>query len=197
MSEAERQRESAREGEAIETERVFGDVGSCLGRASIGCAGALAWVLGVAVLLFVASGCEDDDSDQPGHLVHWDGPVYQLPGSPNAEGTSEFDGWEHCGWQDARFLMVPAVHVPGRESLTPDRQDYPWLTFVSDPKHVLRANVVGALNLDASLPEDAVRSPYTQKDRELWFAPSESASGAYLVDGSKVERWPRFDGGCD
>lgn len=157
----------------------------------------MAWMLGAVVLLFVASGCEEHESDQPGHLVHWDGPLYQLAGSPNAEGASEFDGWEHCGWQDARFLIVPALHVPGRESLPPDRQNYQWLTFVRDPKHVLPANVVGTLNLDAALPGDAVRTPYTQKGRELWFSPVEGASGVYVVDGSNVERWPRFDGGCD
>lgn len=187
MSEAERQRESVREGEAIATERDFADAGSCLRRAAVGCAGALLWVLGALLVLLVATGCEDDESPNPGHLVHWDGPRYQLAGSPNAEGASEFDGWKHCGWQDARFLIVPALHVPGRESLPSDRQNYQWLTFVRDPKHVLRASVVGTLNLDASLPEDAVRSRYTQKGRELWFAPSEAASAAYVVDGSKVE----------
>jgi hypothetical protein len=197
MSEAERQRESRREGEAIETERVFGDVGSCLGQAAMGCVGALVLGFGLVLVLLVATGCEDDESPNPGHLVQWEGPVYQSAGSPNAERTSEFDGWEHCGWQSARFLVVPAVYVAGHDSLPEDIQRYPWLTFVRDRKHVLRANVVGTLDLDASLPGDAMRTPYTQKGRELWFSPSESATGAYVVDGSTVERWPRFDGGCD
>lgn len=197
MSEAEKQREARREADAIETERVFADAGSCFGRAAIGCAGGLVLAFALVILLLLAIPGEDHESAQPGHLVHWDGPVYQLAGSPNAEGASEFDGWEHCGWQSARFLVVPAVHIAGRHELPPDMQRYPWLTFVRDRQQVLRANVVSALNLDASLPPDAIRAPYTQKGRELWFSPSESASGAYVVDGSEVERWPRFDGGCD
>ncbi len=58
-------------------------------------------------------------------------------------------------------------------------------------------NTRGDFEADASLPADAVRTGYSDGDRQLWFAPSEAALAAYIVDGENIERWPRFDGGCD
>ena len=197
MSETERQRESRREGEAIGTEQGLWEAASCLGQLAVGCLAATVGLLVLVggALLFAA--CDPGESAEPGHIVQWSGPTYPIPDSPHLYSAVEFDGPDHCGWEKARFLQVPAADISGREGATQELQRRPALTFVRDPRGVIRSNVVGELNLHANLPADAVKAPYTQKRRELWFSPSESASGAYLVEGSKVERWPRFDGGCD
>jgi len=151
---------------------------------------ALVAALGAAPLVTAAW---QDDGDA---RIVWNGPDHPLEGSPNPLQAVEDLGPEHCGWQTVRFLTVPAVEIPGRELLTGDRAIYHSLTYVRSSARVL-AHTQGDFEPKPALPADAVRTPYTNGDRQLWFSSSEATLGAYIVEGDNVERWPRFDGGCD
>lgn len=187
MSEAGRQRESARDGDAIETERVFGDIGSCLGRAAIGCAGAAL----VAALLLVAAvlltGCEGTSQD-------WKGPVLTGPQYAGTVTVYQARGPSHCGWDTVTFLVVPTDIVPGRERIDERLRSGDWLVYVNSSDMPALA---GTFLARATLPPDAQRSEYNKGSTELWFAASDGGAYAYLIRGKRVERWPRFDSGCD
>jgi hypothetical protein len=122
--------------------------------------------------------------------VVWDGPEYFYPPDSSPHGVSEFDGWEHCGWEDIRFLSVPAQALPV------DISPAGGATFVrtSSSEHF---PTLGDFEPNATLPADAIPTDYADGSRELWFSPADGNTYAYIVDGGRVERWPRFDGGCD
>ena len=142
-----------------------------------------------AGLIFAMAACTDKENPRGGNRVAWDGPAYVHPPDPNPVGAAEFDGWEHCGWEDIRFLGVPPEVVPGHDG----RQRY---QFVRTSAAELPWTV-GDFEASAALPADATKSPYSQDDRELWFSAADAGRYAYIVDGESVERWPRFDGGCE
>ena len=152
-------------------------------------------VLGVVILAgfnLASSLLPEGDS-----TVAWDGPDFPLEGSPNPLRTLEFDGWEHCEWQSIRFLVVPREVIPAVDSVVPERvRAWHSLYYVRTSARTL-PHTQGDFVANAELPADAVASPYTEGKRELWFSPSDAARYAYIVDGHRVERWPRFDGGCD
>jgi hypothetical protein len=62
-------------------------------------------------------------------------------------------------------------------------------TYVRDRDGALET--VGRLDTDATLPENARNSGYHLGDVQLWFGRN-ARQAAYVVDGSKVERWPRL-----
>ena len=153
--------------------------------------GRMKWIPVLAVTTLVAlAACRHHENPSAGNRVVWDGPEYFYPPDSSPHGVSEFDGWEHCGWEDIRFLGVPAQALPA--DIAPQR----GVQFVrTSPTQ--RFNPVGEFDADATLPPDAVRTAYSDDTRELWFSPADGNTYAYIVDGESVERWPRFDGGCD
>jgi hypothetical protein len=62
-------------------------------------------------------------------------------------------------------------------------------TYVRDPDGTLET--VGALDTDATLPRTARNSGYHLDNVQLWFGRN-ARQAAYLVEGPKVERWPRL-----
>lgn len=150
---------------------------------------ARAIVVVLAAAAFVVAGCQHQENPRGGDKVSWDGPVHAIPGSSRPSGVVEFDGWEHCQWQSIRFLGVPAQAFPGEAGKT-------FLEYVDTTPAELPLTV-GDFDPEATLPPDAVQTEYTDGDRELWFSPAEGTTYAYIVHGESVERWPRFDGGCD
>jgi hypothetical protein len=61
--------------------------------------------------------------------------------------------------------------------------------YVRDPDGTLET--VGALDTDGTLPRSAHNSGYHLGDVQLWLG-RDAREAAYLVEGSKVERWPRL-----
>lgn len=108
-------------------------------------------------------------------------PDWRLNGEkqPRQIQVDEWKGSSHCGWQDITFLTYGARYVrdtTGRfEGSTP----------VSYAEGI-------------ELPALARDTGWRDGDRELWVGP-EGATGptsVFVVDGDEIERWPRFDLGC-
>ncbi|CAI9406294.1 hypothetical protein [Nocardioides sp. T2.26MG-1] len=102
-------------------------------------------------------------------------------------------GVEHCGWQDVTFLDMD---WPPDDPAAPSRRQYLW-----DPKGILDDRTLTDSTDDAELPGDARFTGYSSDLGELWLAPSDQDTRAYLVseDGDEVETWGRTDRtvGCD
>lgn len=145
----------------------------------------------VAALLLVAavllSGCEGSEED-------WKGPVFTGLEYAGTVTVYEARGPSHCGWDTVSFLVVPTNIVPGREQIEERFRRGDWLVYVNDSDMPALA---GTFVAGATLPPDAQRSEYNKGSTELWFAASDGAAYAYVVKGESVERWPRFDSGCD
>lgn len=122
---------------------------------------------------------------------------WKLAGEPvDPDQVESSAGPEHCGWQDAHFLSLS--WPPKRTYDDPRRKR----TYIRDPEGVLRdAALTAKFRGDAVLPAAAEATGYENDGTELWFAPSDSDSTAYLVSdgGQRVEAWPRDIAGigCD
>lgn len=120
---------------------------------------------------------------------------WQRDGRPATRVQIEaYQGDDHCGWAEVTFLQV--LWPPTRNPLrTEDRQ------FVRDPGGRLGVPALRTGYQHAGkLPADAAATGFVNDGIELWFAPSDQDTRAYLVaaDG-RVEVWPRATEpfGCD
>lgn len=108
-----------------------------------------------------------------------------------------FVGATHCGWENASFVVTgsPIGAVFDRGS------DQNW--YVKDPTGVfdnLRDSSngysyewFGEFEVDIELPDSAVFSGFNRGVVELWLNETEQGTAAYIVEGTKVEHWPRVD----
>lgn len=92
---------------------------------------------------------------------------------------SMYPGAEHCGWEAVIFLDVGAA-AEARH-------------FARDPRGVEAVVVrsTGSLATAVAMPADATDTGFRGAGVQLWFADSDP-DGAYLTDGTTVERWPRM-----
>lgn len=124
----------------------------------------------------------------------WLGP----DGEPADRGPREFEvrsfmGAEHCDWESVIFLSV--AWPPGT-TYTAGPGGPPFRQYVRDAQGDLGAaadQLVGALELDAQLPDDAAATGYhTDTGAELWLG-QDADEHVYLVVDGDVERWPRAE----
>lgn len=94
---------------------------------------------------------------------------------------ADIAGLEHCGWQSARMLHVPAADG----SL--------WKQYLRDPEGVfVGSRVLDTYAEDVDLPDGATFSGYRNLEgHELWFTDEDRA--AYVLTADGVERWPRAE----
>ena len=115
----------------------------------------------------------------------WEDPWRDARGDEVGEFVvTTYRGAEHCGWQSAVFLHLGWPLGTAAKTMNSARQ------YVRDPNGLFRSEVA-PLDLDASLPDDAEDTGYDQGDIELWISKREAANAIYIVDGKRVERWPR------
>ena len=105
-----------------------------------------------------------------------------------------YQGEEHCDWQDVTFLQVAwPLGTSGAQGKA--------RMYVRDPERVLAEQSLAEFQSDARLPEDAEFTGYSSEVGELWLAPGDQDTVAYVVtkDGEHVEAWPRTRSlmGCD
>ncbi len=101
------------------------------------------------------------------------------------EEISAAAGPQHCGWQSATFLEL-GWPLGSRPTTAAGIRQY-----VRDPDRLLPD--LPPLQVQASLPTDAVATGYFAGPVQLYFSPRDQDRAAYLVLGSSVERWPRSD----
>ncbi len=97
-------------------------------------------------------------------------------------------GPEHCSWETVTFLHVGI-------SLGDVKKKYGTPTFTHDPYGDLNRGGWQLVQFDgnAELPEDAEFSGYLNDGVELWVSPSRLETEVYMIDGDKVEKWPRMN----
>jgi hypothetical protein len=140
--------------------------------------------------LVLVSGC--GQVRVPGPSGRW-----TLAGKPvSGQQVESSAGPEHCGWQDAQFLLLS--WPPGRTHDDPRR----LRTYVKDPHGVLGSapSLREGYQADTALPGDAVDTGYRNDGYALWYSRRAADSRVYLVRGEgEVESWPRATSavGCD
>lgn len=135
-----------------------------------------------AALLALLCGCTRDVEREPS------GPWSVAGGTVDPEVVASAAGPAHCDWQAAHLLEV-TWPLPGTTSAARELRSY-----VRDPDGVLPGgDRQGRFRPEADLPADARSTGYVNDGWELWFAPSDDSTTAYLVrDGGRtVEAWPR------
>lgn len=123
----------------------------------------------------------DSTPEYPGYVWTRNG----QPVTPEELGTVAAPG--HCGWQSATFLSIgwpPGTHS---RSAAEARQ------YIRDPKGVTRTTFRDRLDLQATLPRDALATGYVHDGIEIYLSPSDQDEAIYVVGSRTVERWPRSD----
>jgi hypothetical protein len=93
----------------------------------------------------------------------------------STEKIESYVGPEHCGWQSATFLQLGS-----------DWHD----SYVRNPPGELTEFLAGPYREHVTLPDDAVRTPYTREGDRLWLAADKMT--AYVgSDPADLEAWPR------
>jgi hypothetical protein len=108
------------------------------------------------------------------------------------------------GWRDAEERLV-REHVVGTASIdcvddavflylgwplgTPFDKVYAAHVYERDPHGTLKT--IGSLDTEVTLPDSARNTGYHLGTVQLWLG-KDARKAAYLVEGSKVERWPRL-----
>ena len=130
------------------------------------------------------SGGENPWNDRPGQ-ARAERPWLDSGGDTVSEHVvSTYWGADHCGWQSALFLHL-GWPLGTNEKIGEGFQ------YVRDPKGLDGIESVAPLDLDATLPVDAMYSGYHQDGTQLWLSEREVEEAVYIVRGDKVERWPR------
>jgi hypothetical protein len=96
-------------------------------------------------------------------------------------------GPEHCQWQSATFLTI------GWPLGTPARDAGSARQYIRDPLGVVPAHLLAPFEKKIDVPRDARPTGYRYQNIQLYLAPSDQDSAAYLVGPGSVERWPRSD----
>lgn len=100
---------------------------------------------------------------------------------------AERPGPEHCGWQQARVLIV------GQPLGTPYTTRADTTEFVRDPDGAFdRPDLTAGFDPLATLPDDAVDSGFRRDDLAVFHTPGDQ-SAIWLVSPEGVERWPAGD----
>lgn len=68
-------------------------------------------------------------------------------------------------------------------------------TTIKQVNYDLRSRPPVGFESDAELPGDAEFSGYVKNGVELWISQSQLDTAVYMVDGSRVERWPKAEPG--
>jgi hypothetical protein len=132
----------------------------------------------LALLVLAASGCGGDAHKRL--LEGWERGGREVSQSQLQLST----GPSHCEWDDAVVLSLRwPLEGPDTASA--------WSSFVRDPDDGLAEYTAASFDADAELPDDAVRTGFTNAEVELWLAGDHST--AYLVDGNTVEAWPAVE----
>jgi hypothetical protein len=120
-----------------------------------------------------------------------DGPWLDAQGGPLPDGAlTIFRGHEHCDWQPVTFMDLGwPLGTPVASPL----QENTYRQYVRDPEGVLHSSFSLSFDLDPTLPAAAETTGYHSGDWELWINESEADRFIYLVNGARVERWPRAD----
>jgi hypothetical protein len=129
-------------------------------------------------------------------LVGCGGRDYEVSASPpvspwdeswrDAEGSVVQDHIVGAGYAECVDAVLLSVGWPlGTPFKTVDSAR----TYVRDPDGTLKS--VGSLERHATLPTSTRNTGYHLGDLQLWLG-KDARETAYLVEGSKVERWPRL-----
>lgn len=98
------------------------------------------------------------------------------------------EGPPHCNWETAVFLTVGWPLGTSPETAADTRE------YLRDPDgRVPEERLLGELDLDVEMPEDAQFTGYSTDEVELWFGPDEGNKFSYLKTGDGTERWPRAE----
>ena len=143
-------------------------------------------------------------------------PTQPPPGPPCASFVRDpentpFDESEDRGWCDAagrgrvisrdRLVLLTRypcgrakaaiLHIGRPLGATLDPLDR-W-EYVRDPAGEFLAEqwVTAPYDGDATMPDDAANSGWTNGNIDLWISPSDLDRAVYMVRGDTVERWPR------
>jgi hypothetical protein len=146
-----------------------------------------------------ASASPQQSSPEEGSLASRFQKVPEYPGEPWQKGglrvpESELQlarGASHCGWEESAYIGGTALGTNGGEASRS--------VWSRDPLGVINRRTQAGFRAQASLPDDAVFTGYTQGPVELWTAPSDEGEYVYLVnsqDRTDVERWVAGGGGC-
>ena len=138
--------------------------------------------MAVALLALVA--CQEasvapEASVDPAGWLHGNQPVssHVIDSAPGAA---------HCGDQESIFLILGWPLGTAWSDPTKSR----W--YVRNPSSFLIDHYVAdTFSADATAPPDARFTGYRNPVMELWLAPSDQDSVAYLHIAGRFERWPR------
>jgi hypothetical protein len=100
-------------------------------------------------------------------------------------------GDKHCDWDSVTFLEIAwplGTVVHSGEGVRQRARQY-----VRGPSSTLRdLSLRSSFDPNASLPENASDTGYQSSDDwQLWISPDDVDRHVYLLNGSRVERWPR------
>ncbi len=121
---------------------------------------------------------------------------YEATWSGPSDGeVTEYDGFEHCGTEEIRFLSVRLGTIAGVEINLASA----GTTFALNAEDARQSPPPGAglADLDAELPANAIDTGYHHRGRRLYIVPGYRPEAVYIVGNRHVERWPRSDSGCD
>ncbi len=107
-----------------------------------------------------------------------------------AEIIISLTGSEHCGWESATLLHIGSPLGSVNESGRDVNQ------YLRDPEGVftrLTDRLRSTYEPNADLPSDAEFSGYVRDGVELWVSQSQIDKAIYMVDGARVERWPKAE----
>lgn len=99
-------------------------------------------------------------------------------------------GLEHCGWESATLLHIGSPLGSVMESGRDVNQ------YIRDPEGVF-SQITGRFRTtydpNANLSGDAEFSGYVKNSVELWISQTQLDEAIYMVDGSRIERWPKAE----
>ncbi len=96
----------------------------------------------------------------------------------------------HCDWESATLLHIGSPLGSVMESGRDVHQ------YLGDPEGIfaqLTDRLRSTYDPNADLPNDAKFSGYVRNGVELWVSQSQIDEAIYMVDGSRVERWPKAE----
>jgi len=96
-----------------------------------------------------------------------------------------FTGPQHCGIQDSTFLVMgwPLGH--------PEYNMFVERWYVRNPPEFLKRDLLAEFAAKVTPPKDASYTGYHNSTFELWLAPSDEDTAAYIKTEGHFERWPR------
>lgn len=147
--------------------------------------------LAVVVAALALSGCGGSPDVQRVEAlengVGWEQRWQDADGeSVPADVVTTYRGAEHCEWQSTVFLLLGwPLGIPAPNASRARM-------YVRDAKGKFEHHLRGRFDDDAQLGRDARDTGYRLDGRlELWISEGNRQHAVYIVDGERVERWPR------